>query len=124
MQSCLCNLTQQPQCVSWKLDATADPVPSAELCLEDNVDNTKGERKKGGPKEGRITASPLHIQSPQRQARGAKSKADPESLTPTRGALHQSVDCESLTPTQGAMQHSVDCEQLEQPHNKAWIVIP
>ena len=31
-----------------------------------------------------------------------------ESLTPTQGAMQESVDCESLTPTQGAMQQSVD----------------
>ena len=27
-----------------------------------------------------------------------------ESLSPTQGAMQQSVDCESLTPTEGAMQ--------------------
>ena len=35
-----------------------------------------------------------------------------KSLTPTQGAMQQSVDCESLTPTQGASQQSVDYESL------------
>ena len=32
-------------------------VPSAELCLEDTVANTKGKKEKRGPKEGRIATS-------------------------------------------------------------------
>ena len=35
-------------------------VPSAVLCLEDTVANTKGKRKKGGPKKERLATSPLH----------------------------------------------------------------
>ena len=37
---------------------------------------------------------------------------DCELLTPTQGAMQQSVDCESPTQTQGATQQSVDCESL------------
>ena len=35
-------------------------VPSAKLCLEDTAANTKGKRKKVGPKKGRLAMSALH----------------------------------------------------------------
>ena len=49
-------------------------VPSAELCLEDTVANTKGKRKKGRPKEGRIATSPLHSQGSPTPSAGSKIK--------------------------------------------------
>ena len=38
-------------------------VPSAELCLEDTIANTKGKRKKGGTKS-EVVASPVPSQGP------------------------------------------------------------
>ena len=49
-------------------------VPSAELCLEDTVANTKGKRKKEGPKEGRIATSPLHSRGSPTPSAGSKIK--------------------------------------------------
>ena len=68
--------------------------------------------KRGAQKRAELLHHPYILGGPQCQARGAKSKVDCESLTPTQGATQQSVDCESLTPTRGTTQHSVDCESL------------
>ena len=61
-----------------------------------------------GPRGKSIQCCPTY----QRQQSPCKHATPCESLTPTQGAMQQSVDCESLTPTQGATQQSVDCESL------------
>ena len=53
-------------------------VPSAKLCLEDTVANTKGKKKKRGAKTGRnCYVTPAFSGGPQRQALRAKSKVIP-----------------------------------------------
>ena len=70
-------------------------VPSAELCLEDTVANTKGKRKKGGLKQGGIAMPPLHSRGSPTPSVGSKIKSDPQQ----KGTKSEVAD--SILPSWG-----------------------
>ena len=73
VQSCLCNLTQQPQSVSWKLDATVDNTPGLKA-----MEHQKAGWMEVAHKWARWLHNPCRLGGPDRFRAGGRIRSGPQ----------------------------------------------